>query len=80
MGVLDKNFKDFAVMEIEFNDEDSAREITRGFADKYTVESTEAINIFGKPLDIHNLESNNQNFYSLGYPSKASSRFSYVKG
>ncbi|AHC40317.1 hypothetical protein OVS_02320 [Mycoplasma ovis str. Michigan] len=71
------NYKDFAVIEIEFKNEKSAKEITRNFANKYTTNSKNMINIFGDPLDTKTISKNNDNFYSLGYPGYKDDIFKY---
>ncbi|AHC40429.1 hypothetical protein OVS_03385 [Mycoplasma ovis str. Michigan] len=66
------HFKDFVVLEIKFTNEDIARKVTGGFADKYTVDSKDAINVFSKPIEERyswsEIENNKKNFYTLAYP------------
>ncbi|AFN65176.1 hypothetical protein WEN_01915 [Mycoplasma wenyonii str. Massachusetts] len=72
VGVKKENYRDFAILEIEFKDEDYARQVTDGFADKYKVDSTDAINVFAKPLEsrysLEDLKNYDENLYNLGYP------------
>ncbi|AHC40319.1 hypothetical protein OVS_02330 [Mycoplasma ovis str. Michigan] len=80
LGIGNNNFKDFAVIEIEFQNEKVAREMTRDFATKYGGENSKnSINLFGSPISKERLKDNNENFYSLGYPTKENDKFSYSK-
>ncbi|AHC40341.1 hypothetical protein OVS_02515 [Mycoplasma ovis str. Michigan] len=79
LDVSDNNFKDFAVVEIEFTNEQSAREITRNFADKYKLGSNNAIDVFAQPIKASEAKDNNENFYSIGYPSNKNDIFKYAK-
>ncbi|WP_181454168.1 MIP family Ig-specific serine endopeptidase [Mycoplasma wenyonii] len=74
-GIQENNFKDFAVIEIEFTNEQIAKEITKGFAEKYTIGSNNSINIFGPSLDKERLDKSEENFYSLGYPKRVDNKF-----
>ncbi|OAL09736.1 hypothetical protein A6V39_05435 [Candidatus Mycoplasma haematobovis] len=66
------NWKDFAVLEIKFKDEEIARKITNNFATKYPVNTKEAINVFSDALEDRyswdELSKLDQNFYSFAYP------------
>ncbi|PYC99585.1 hypothetical protein B4U78_016010 [Microbacterium esteraromaticum] len=74
-GIQENNFKDFAVIEIEFTNEQIAKEITKGFAEKYTIGSNNSINVFGPSLDKERLDKSEENFYSLGYPKRVDNKF-----
>ncbi|AFN65396.1 hypothetical protein WEN_03075 [Mycoplasma wenyonii str. Massachusetts] len=72
LGIPDHNYRDFAVLEIEFSDPETAKELTNDFANKYKVDSTNAINIFANPIDskysLEKLDDANENFYTVAYP------------
>ncbi|WP_157999185.1 hypothetical protein [Anaplasma marginale] len=63
---------------MEFVNEDVARKATNGFADKYTLSSDNAINLFNKPLEElytkEELEKYDEYFYHLAYPYKANDK------
>lgn len=81
MDVTEKNYKDFAVLEIEFTDPNYAKLVTDNFAEKYPIESTEAINVFDQPLLEKHSEAGvsklDKNFYSLAYPVQEGKKFDY---
>ncbi|OAL10419.1 hypothetical protein A6V39_03215 [Candidatus Mycoplasma haematobovis] len=81
VGIKENNYRDFAVIEIEFINEDYAREATRDFYSKYPVGSKDAINVFGAPLDKQKtwsqIENSIDNYYSLAYPQKKNDPFAY---
>ncbi|OAL10527.1 hypothetical protein A6V39_00485 [Candidatus Mycoplasma haematobovis] len=74
LNISENNYKDFEVLEIKFNDENYARKVTNGFADRYGIESKEAINIFAKPLEDRYTQEEisklDESFYNFGYPMK----------
>lgn len=78
-GIPEYHYRDFAVLEIEFNDQQAAKELTNNFAEKYKVDSTNAINIFSKPLDsrysLDKLSDVDNNFYSVAYPHTLKNKY-----
>lgn len=74
LNIPRNNYKDFAVLEIEFIDEEYAKKVTGNFAEKYPISATNALNIFSGPLDSRysweEIDKLNENFYNLAYPSK----------
>ncbi|PYC99514.1 hypothetical protein B4U78_016630 [Microbacterium esteraromaticum] len=72
LGIEENNYKDFAVLEIKFKDPEYAKQVTNNFAGKYNVDSTDAINVFAKPLDekydTETIQKLDENFFELGYP------------
>ncbi|OAL10503.1 hypothetical protein A6V39_00365 [Candidatus Mycoplasma haematobovis] len=75
------HFLDLAVLELEFNSEESERKATGGFANKYTLKSNNAINLFNKPLEAkyskEELDNLTENFYHLAYPYKKGDKWNY---
>ncbi|PYC99496.1 hypothetical protein B4U78_016785 [Microbacterium esteraromaticum] len=63
--------RDFAIIEIEFTNEEIARQVTNDFATKYPIESTEALNFFAPSLTEkyteEELNKSEEDFYHLGY-------------
>ncbi|AFN64920.1 hypothetical protein WEN_00565 [Mycoplasma wenyonii str. Massachusetts] len=84
LGIRANNYKDFAVLEIKFKEEDYARRITNNFADHYRVESTDAINVFADPLDVRydteKIQQLEENFFELGYPKGNKGKFEQSRG
>ncbi|CBY92757.1 conserved hypothetical prolipoprotein [Mycoplasma haemofelis str. Langford 1] len=70
----DNYYKDFAVLEIDFQSEDHARKITDNFYDKYGKASDKhaPLNIFDEELmakySSQELDKSNTNYYISGYP------------
>ncbi|OAL10672.1 hypothetical protein A6V39_01210 [Candidatus Mycoplasma haematobovis] len=65
-------YKDFAVIEIEFESVEAAKAATNGFYDKYKPSTDEGLDLSKDELmsqyDLNELALLNTNFYSLGYP------------
>ncbi|AFN64924.1 hypothetical protein WEN_00585 [Mycoplasma wenyonii str. Massachusetts] len=74
--------RDFAIIEIEFTDEEIARKVTNNFATKYPVESKEALNFFAPSLTEkyteEALNKSEEDFYHLGYPGGAGDKWKYT--
>ncbi|CBY92733.1 conserved hypothetical prolipoprotein [Mycoplasma haemofelis str. Langford 1] len=73
----DNYYKDFAVLEIDFQTEDRAKKITDDFYNKYGKNATQSskhapLNIFDKELmakySSQELDKSNTNYYISGYP------------
>lgn len=71
--VQKNHWKDFAVIEVKFNNEEIAKKVTNEFAIKYPVNTTEAINLFADALEdrysVEQIANTTENFYSFAYPA-----------
>ncbi|RAO94972.1 hypothetical protein DNK47_02215 [Mycoplasma wenyonii] len=83
LGIEENNYKDFAVLEIKFKDPEYAKQVTNNFAGKYNVDTTDAINVFAKPLDekydTETIQKLDENFFELGYPKGKKGKYSQSK-
>lgn len=70
-------YRDFAILEIEFTDEEYAGEVTSDFATKYPINTKKAINVFAPSLGKEEIEFKKRNYYNLSYPTKAG-RWDYL--